>query len=105
MYSQLLLRPLGVLKSVNTEASDFTTGWPVSTPPGPHALLEFLCPGVWARPVTRLILSVIQVTGPALRRPRSFCLYSLGDPKPLGKKSYSLAGETTQRGCLEREKS
>lgn len=25
MYSQLLLRPLGMLKSVNTEASEFTT--------------------------------------------------------------------------------
>lgn len=53
--------------------------------------------------MTWLILSVIHVTGPALRRPGSFCLYTLRDPKPLGKKSSYLVGETAERLLAEGE--
>lgn len=64
MYSQLLLRSLGILKFVNTEASDFTfvdVCFHVSC-----YLFPWLIPlpGVWAGPVTRLILLAKQDTGP-----------------------------------------
>ena len=99
MYNQLLLRPLGMLKSVNTEASEFTTVVGSLFPP----LLVFT-PLVNSLPWslgwswTCVILLVKQVTGPALRRPGSFCLCALGDPKPLGKKSSYPAGKATWTG-------
>ena len=69
MYSQRLLRPLGMLKFVNTEPSEFTTVVVCLRPSRIHGLLAK------------------QVTGSALRRPGSSCLCAFGDPKSLGKKS------------------